>query len=180
MAYGKIAHNQIRSTDRQGDGTQFQMFGGGATVSGNAAVFDGDGNVIDGGVDPGGYTELTACWVLGRNADVTTGTGKTNPLAIAIPVTSPATAVEFIEAYAIAGVAPQGADLVIDINLEGTSIFGASKLTIPDGSGAMASQSAFASPAPTAARGEVLTLDVDGVGSTAAGQDVTVVLRMRY
>lgn len=51
--YGKLRYNQLLIADRKGDGSQLQMFGGGATSTGNAAVYDADGNVIDGGVPPG-------------------------------------------------------------------------------------------------------------------------------
>lgn len=54
MARGNIAYDQIRAAHRQGTGSAFQMFGGGTPVAGNAAVYDADGNVIDGGVAPGG------------------------------------------------------------------------------------------------------------------------------
>lgn len=51
---GKIAYDQIRITSRHGAGAKIQMFGGGSAVAGNVAVFDADGNVIDGGTGSGG------------------------------------------------------------------------------------------------------------------------------
>ena len=47
---GNIAYDQIRANDRQGAAHQFQMFGGGQTVPGHAAAYDGSGNVVDAGV----------------------------------------------------------------------------------------------------------------------------------
>lgn len=47
---GNIAYNQIREADREGAAHQFQMFGGGQTVPGHAAAYDGSGNVVDAGV----------------------------------------------------------------------------------------------------------------------------------
>jgi hypothetical protein len=46
---GNTDYDQIRSSGRQGFGTKFQMFGGGSTAAGHAAVFDASGNVVDGG-----------------------------------------------------------------------------------------------------------------------------------
>jgi hypothetical protein len=51
---GNIDYDQIRSAARKGNGTQFQMFGGGSTTSGHAAVYDSNGNVIDNGAPGSG------------------------------------------------------------------------------------------------------------------------------
>lgn len=182
MAYEKLRSDRILTAHRKGTGSQVQMFGGGATVTGNAAVYDATGNVIDGGA-PGGstaYRYVTACWVLARGANATTGTDLANPVPICLDSASPATAVEFLEAHAVADTAPTGATLIIDINLNGASLFGATKLVIPIGSTALASQNAFSSPPTYGARGDLLTIDIDQIGSTVPGKDITVVLRMRY
>lgn len=49
---GNIDYDQIRVKVRQGIGGKFQMFGGGTPTSGNLAVYDTGGNVIDGGPVP--------------------------------------------------------------------------------------------------------------------------------
>src|SRR5215469_4200521 len=46
---GNIDYDQIRAVARQGPGSLIQMFGGGATSSGHAAVYDSAGNVVDSG-----------------------------------------------------------------------------------------------------------------------------------
>lgn len=46
---GNIDIQQIKTTSRKGTGAQLQVFGGGTTTSGHAAVYDAAGNVIDGG-----------------------------------------------------------------------------------------------------------------------------------
>lgn len=120
-------------------------------------------------------TDIRACWVI--DGDLAIGTGLGNQIAIDVP--SWAT-VEFIEAIAVVETAPTGAALIFDINLEGTSIFGSTKLEISAGSTAVAMQSSFSSPAPVGSRHEILTLDIDQVGSTVAGADAFVLLRMRY
>jgi len=50
---GNIAYNQIRSSARQGTGNKFQMFGGGTPTAGHLAVYDANGNVVDGGASGG-------------------------------------------------------------------------------------------------------------------------------
>jgi len=51
---GNIDYDQIRASVRQGTGGKFQMFAGAPPVTGHLAVFDASGNVMDGGVVPGG------------------------------------------------------------------------------------------------------------------------------
>lgn len=46
---GNIDYDQVRLIARQGSGSKFQMFGGGSPVAGDVAVYDANGNVIDGG-----------------------------------------------------------------------------------------------------------------------------------
>src|SRR5215471_13503224 len=65
---GNIAYDLIRSAARAGTGTQFQMFAGSAPVSGHMAVYDGNGNVIDGGPPGGGGGAVSS--VFGRTGAV--------------------------------------------------------------------------------------------------------------
>lgn len=81
-----------------------------------------------------------------------------------------------VSCRAFAKVAPVGADLIIDIN-NGTSIFGATKLVIADGA-QTGSQSTFV--APTVAVDDLLTADVDQIGSGTAGETVTVVCNWTF
>lgn len=53
---GNISYDQVRAADRKGTGVQFQMFGSGSTTTGHVAVYDANGNVIDGGAASGGTT----------------------------------------------------------------------------------------------------------------------------
>jgi hypothetical protein len=41
-----IRYHQIRSADKKGNGTQIQMFGGGSSSTGDAAVYDSGGNIV--------------------------------------------------------------------------------------------------------------------------------------
>ena len=84
-----------------------------------------------------------------------------------------------VKAYAVVKTAPTGADLVIDINKGGTSIWNATqanRLTI-SASATSGSQTSFDTTALSA--DDSLTLDVDQVGSTVAGADLSVYLRCK-
>lgn len=73
--------------------------------------------------------------------------------------------------------APTGASIIVDINKEGATIFTTqgNRPTIP-----AASQKGNKSVAPdvtSLAEGDTLTLDIDAVGTTIAGADLTVEIR---
>lgn len=74
--------------------------------------------------------------------------------------------------------APAGAAVLADVNANGTTIFGtqANRPTIT--AGANTGLAGAASGASLAA-GQYLTVDVDQVGSTAPGSDLTVTIRLR-
>jgi len=57
---GNIAYNQIRSAARQGTGSKFQMFGTGTPTVGHLAVYDANGNVVDGGAPSTGTGSVTS------------------------------------------------------------------------------------------------------------------------
>lgn len=75
------------------------------------------------------------------------------------------------------GTAPTGASLIVDVNRNGTTIYGtqANRPTITTGTntdlGGTASNG-------TLAPGDYLTVDVDQVGSTAAGSNLAVTVRL--
>lgn len=74
--------------------------------------------------------------------------------------------------------APTGADIIIDVNLNGTTIFTtqANRPTIPDGTNVDAS----AIPDVTSiTAGDVLEIDVDQIGSGTAGEDLVVVIQIQ-
>ena len=87
-----------------------------------------------------------------------------------------ANSITFIEAEMLVKTAPTGASLIVDVNLNGLSLWNttpANRPTIPAGSGYGVS----GAPDFTAgADNDVLTMDVDQVGSTIAGSDLTVLL----
>ena len=84
-----------------------------------------------------------------------------------------------VQAYAYVKTVNTGASLVIDINKNGTSIWNstpANRLTIAaSDADKYATQTIFDTTALS--EGNILTLDIDTVGSTIAGADLTVELR---
>ena len=86
---------------------------------------------------------------------------------------------EITKAYASVKTAPTGANLVIDINKNGTSIWAstqANRLTVTAGNSS-GTQTSFDTTA--LAEGDVITLDIDTVGSTIAGSDLVVLLKCK-
>jgi hypothetical protein len=73
--------------------------------------------------------------------------------------------------------APTGAAVIIDIKKNGTSIF-STKPQIADGALTGGSGAVFSSTTVTS--GDVLTFDVNQVGSTVPGQDLTIGLSFKY
>ena len=81
------------------------------------------------------------------------------------------------KAYANVKTAPTGADLIVDININGTSIWAttqANRLTIAAGA-TTGTQTSFDTTALT--EGDIITIDVDQIGSTVAGSDLTITLK---
>jgi len=76
--------------------------------------------------------------------------------------------------------APAGASVLVDVNLNGTSIFTtqANRPTIVAGANTAAATMG-AGTTTAVASGQYLTVDVDQIGSTTAGADLTVVIRLR-
>jgi hypothetical protein len=83
-----------------------------------------------------------------------------------------------IGAMATVGTASTGASIIIDVNLNGTTIFTtqANRPTIT----ASSNSSPLATPDITAvSAGDYLTIDIDQVGSSSAGADLVIVIRFR-
>ena len=94
------------------------------------------------------------------------------PPAIIVPKS-----LTIIKVYAYVKTAPTGASIIMDINKNGTSIWNstqANRITI-----AASSQNGTQTSFDTTAlvEGDILTLDVDQVGSTIPGSSVTVEIK---
>ena len=79
----------------------------------------------------------------------------------------------FVEATAHVDTAPTGADIIVDINKEGSTIFDATKVVIAATENDGSSTDFLVA---TIADGETITADIDQVGSTVAGEDLTIEL----
>lgn len=82
-----------------------------------------------------------------------------------------------ISVRAVVAVVPSGAAILVDVNLNGTTIFTtqANRPSIPDGSNM--SQIAFPDVI-TVDPGDYLTVDIDQIGSTTPGEDLTVTVQL--
>lgn len=113
---------------------------------------------------------VVATFLLGVGSDVATGTTLTTTVIVPLAGT-------IVKAWAKAQTGPVGADLIFDINLNGTTIWStqANRLKIVDGA-TSGNQTAFNTT--SVAAGDLLTIDIDQIGSTTPGKNVTVELTM--
>lgn len=120
----------------------------------------------------GGGGDLRATFVLCLETPCTVDTNLTNRWLFT-------DLVHFDTCFAQAKTAPVGADMIFDINFNGTtSIFNpANRLTIPDGANIAPHITEFVVTGGRA--DDFLTIDIDQVGSGTAGQDVTVVCTLQ-
>lgn len=85
------------------------------------------------------------------------------------------------KAKAYAKTAPVGANLIFDINKNGTSIWNstqANRVKVTAGANEDTDQTNF--DTTTFSASDYFTIDIDGVGSTTAGSDITVMLEVTY
>lgn len=85
---------------------------------------------------------------------------------------------KILEVEASVGVAPTGASVIVDVNKNGTTVH------TTQGNRATIAASGFVDAATdvevnTLADGDYLTVDIDQIGSTLPGEDLTVVIRLR-
>lgn len=76
------------------------------------------------------------------------------------------------------GTAPTGAALIVDINKNGTTLF-TTQSARPTVAVSTQLASTTAPAVTTFVNGDYISVDVDQIGSTVAGSDLVVVLRMR-
>lgn len=76
------------------------------------------------------------------------------------------------------GTAPTGASLIVDVNKNGTTLF-TTQGNRPTVAAAANIASTTAPNVTTFVDGDYISVDVDQIGSTVAGSDLVVVLRMR-
>jgi hypothetical protein len=128
-----------------------------------------DGTSVLLAVDKNGNAfPLPACFNLAVGAVAATGTSLT--CEAVMPFSG-----KIVKAWAYAKTGPTGADLIFDINLDGTTIWAtqANRLKIVAGS---QSGNTTTFDTTTFTAGQRFTIDIDQIGSTIPGQDITVVL----
>ncbi len=106
--------------------------------------------------------------------DSTLATGAGQSAKIRVPFAGTITRVD-----AYVDTAPTGASLIADVNIGGTSIWAATqanRVTIA-AAGTSGSQTSFDTTAVAA--GDTLTIDLDQVGSTVAGADLTIIITIK-
>lgn len=120
--------------------------------------------------DPG-TTERKFVFVLHREENVTTGVSKTNVLTVPSACT-------IAKVYAYAKTGPVGAAIIMDINVNGVSIWASTPANrIQIASGAVSgTQTSFDTTALV--ENDILTIDIDQIGSSTPGKDVTVTLKV--
>ena len=113
--------------------------------------------------------KITGQFVFTYPGEISTGTNVTVELFASASLT-------ITEVYASVKVAPVGADLICDINKNGTTIFTDQdkRPQIPDGD---TDDTSDAPDVTALVEGDKLTLDIDQVGSGTAGEDLTVSVR---
>lgn len=84
-------------------------------------------------------------------------------------------AITFLEAELLVKTAPTGAALIVDINLNGTTLF-TTQANRPEIAISATEGESTTFNVETGADDDVFTIDVDQVGSTVAGADLTVIL----
>lgn len=116
-------------------------------------------------------SETTPVFVFTVTGALATGTSQT-------PVLVAPKALTITKAYANVKTAPTGASILIDINKAGTTIWStqANRLTI---AAAATSDTETSFNTTTLAEGDVLTVDIDQVGSSVPGSDLTVQLKTK-
>jgi len=158
----------------------------GAAVPDVTSVVSGDYLTVD--IDQIGSSVAGADWTLLTHIE--RDIGSTNDILYYVASTSGAisvatgalrfivpTAGQLNVVRAMCNTAPTGASMIMDINVNGTSIYPTSTKPTIAISGV---DSGISNPdSPSVAVGDYVTVDVDQVGSTVAGSDLTVAWEIR-
>lgn len=79
----------------------------------------------------------------------------------------------------VLGTAPVGADAVFDVNRNGTTVFGTQSARPRAVAGSTSIAETTGMTVTSLSAGDVLTVDIDQVGSSTPGSDLTLVIRIR-
>jgi hypothetical protein len=131
-------------------------------------------------------------WTLSGNIKGPAGTAATNPAVVA-PFTKTGTLtvttgtarwyfsenVTILSVRASVGTAPTGASVIVDVNKNDTTIFTTQGNRPAIAVSTNTSGAVTNMDVTTCASGDYLTVDIDQIGSTVAGADLTVQIRYR-
>jgi parallel beta-helix repeat protein len=164
-AFGTSNDNFVVGNIQDGGGTFISVSAGSSAHQ--------TSNVINGVLEAGPVFEskfTTTTSTFHQGGVLTTGVG-----TFKLPWTTSGT---ITGVRAAAGIAPVGADIIVDVNKNGTSIFSAlNQPRVPAGSTVGAEATTIASP--NLVSGDYLTVDIDQIGSSTPGTDLVVVVEWR-
>lgn len=164
---GNDDHGQYARTDGTRNLTGIQSYNSHPTFTTDTAIIDK--KYVDDGLDSI-VQEERFTFVLHVGEDATIGTNKTNALIVPSAMT-------ITKVYAYAKTAPIGANLIFDINVDNTSIWDSNqvnRISIASGSNS-GIQTSFDNI--SLIEGNILTIDIDQIGSITAGSDITVIMK---
>lgn len=93
------------------------------------------------------------------------------------PILIPTATQTISKAYVNVKTAPTGADLIIDINIGGTSVWNSTQANRVKVAADATSGTQTSFDTTSLSEGDVLTVDIDQIGSTIAGADLTITLK---
>ncbi len=117
-------------------------------------------------------SEVTPAYVFTIAGTITTGTSLTPLLVVTKPLT-------ITKAYADIKTGPTGAALIIDLNKNGTSIWNATQANRVQIAAAATSGTQTSFDTTALVEGDLLVPDIDQIGSTIAGADLTIILKTK-
>ena len=112
-----------------------------------------------------------------RPTFVFTVTGTLTTGSNQVPTLIVPSSLTIVKAYAVVKTAPTGAALIVDINLNGTSIWATTQANRLQVAAAATTGTQTSFDTVSLSEGDLLTLDLDQVGSSVAGADLTVQLK---
>jgi len=86
---------------------------------------------------------------------------------------------EIVDVIVAIDTAPTGADLIVDVNVEGTSVWATQGAQPTIAAGSTKSVVTFPDASAVLVDGDIITVDIDQVGSATPGSNLTVLIRAR-
>lgn len=87
------------------------------------------------------------------------------------------TNLSIVKAYLVVKTAPVGQEIIVDINVNGTSIWNATQANRVEIAASATSGNQTSFDITSLSEGDIITVDVDQVGTTTPGTDLTIQLK---